>query len=53
MSQQEIDIVTLLSGIITLLTQPPEDTEELSLWVLEEATKMRDKLTKPKPTHHE
>jgi hypothetical protein len=52
MSQQELDIVTLLSGIIHLLTSPQED-EELSTWVLEEATKMRSKLTEVKEPDHE
>tara|TARA_Y100000004_G_scaffold43759_1_gene47965 strand:+ start:2332 stop:2493 length:162 start_codon:yes stop_codon:yes gene_type:complete len=53
MSQQEIDLVTLLSGVIHLLTQPQEDGEELSTWVLEEATRLRTELTKPQPTDHE
>jgi len=44
MSQQEVDIVTLLSGVIHLLTQPQEDGEELSIWVLEQATQMRKEL---------
>tara|TARA_E500000318_G_C3496941_1_gene186800 strand:+ start:592 stop:753 length:162 start_codon:yes stop_codon:yes gene_type:complete len=53
MSQQELDIVTLLSGVIHLLTQPPEDGEELSTWVLEEAYRLREKLTQLPPTDHD
>lgn len=41
MSDQEREIVVLLSGVIHLITEPQEDGEELNDWVLREAHRIR------------